>query len=59
MKAGGFAVFMSMGGYAFYVWTSYAVVAVAIVVEIVAARARLRRSIRAVAASDRTTVAAR
>ncbi len=45
-----------MGGYGFYVWTSYAVVAVAIIIEIVAVRARLRTAMKAASASERTTV---
>jgi heme exporter protein CcmD len=53
MKPGGLQAFLSMGGYAFYVWTSYAVVALAIVIEIIAVRARLRRAARSAAPSDR------
>ena len=36
--------FFAMGGYGFYVWGSYLVTAALIVVEIVAARARLRNA---------------
>ncbi len=56
MKAGGLAAFLSMGGYAFYVWTSYAVVVVAIIIEIVTVRARLRTAMKAASASERTTL---
>ena len=35
------ARFVAMGGYGFYVWGSYAVCALAIVVEIIGVRARL------------------
>jgi heme exporter protein CcmD len=41
-----------MGGYAFYVWTSYAVVAISVLVEIIAVRARLRSAMRADSSSD-------
>jgi len=34
--------FLAMGGYAFYVWGAYGVTAVAIVIEILAVRARRR-----------------
>ena len=36
-----FAEFFAMGGYGFYVWTSYAACALAIAAEIVVVRARL------------------
>ena len=39
-----FADFFAMGGYGFYVWGSYLVTAVLIVVEVVAVRARLRNA---------------
>jgi heme exporter protein D len=38
------AEFLSMGGYGFYVWGAYLVTAVAIVMELVAVRARLRNA---------------
>jgi len=34
--------FLSMGGYGFYVWGAYGVTALAIVVEVIGVRARLR-----------------
>jgi len=37
--------FLSMGGYAFYVWTSYAITAVALAIEIATVRARRRAAI--------------
>jgi len=37
-----FAEFLSMGGYGFYVWGAYLVSAAAIVIEVVAVRARLK-----------------
>ncbi|MCC7215264.1 MAG: heme exporter protein CcmD [Burkholderiales bacterium] len=43
--------FLSMGGYAFYVWGSYGVAALAIVVEIVSVRARRRAAVRLAAAT--------
>ncbi|HET8584289.1 MAG TPA: heme exporter protein CcmD [Casimicrobiaceae bacterium] len=36
--------FLAMGGYAWYVWMAYGVAALAIVVEIVAVRARRQRA---------------
>ena len=36
--------YLSMGGYAFYVWGAYGVTALVIVVEIVSVRARRRRA---------------
>jgi len=38
------ADFFSMGGYGFYVWGAYLVTAVAIVMEVVAVRARLKNA---------------
>jgi heme exporter protein D len=55
MKPGGLASFLSMGGYAFYVWTSYAVVAIAIIVEVIAVSARLRSALKAGSPSDRAS----
>ena len=52
MKASGLSEFLAMGGYGFYVWTSYIVAAIAVAVEIVAVRARLHPN-------DRTGLAAR
>ena len=37
--------FFAMGGYGFYVWGSYLVTALALVVEIFAVRARLRAAL--------------
>jgi len=37
--------FLAMGGYGFYVWGAYGVTALAIVVEIVALRARRRAAL--------------
>ena len=34
--------FLNMGGYGFYVWGAYGVAALAIVLEVVSVRARLR-----------------
>ena len=39
------AEFFAMGGYAFYVWWSYAVAAAAVIAEIVSVRARGRRTL--------------
>ncbi|HEY3459527.1 MAG TPA: heme exporter protein CcmD [Casimicrobiaceae bacterium] len=49
--------FLAMGGYAWYVWMAYGVAALAIVVEIVAVRARRQRAfdaLRMAAQSTRT-----
>ncbi|MFO1316581.1 MAG: heme exporter protein CcmD [Burkholderiales bacterium] len=43
--------FLAMGGYGFYVWGSYGVAALAIVVEIISVRARRRAAARLVAAT--------
>lgn len=40
------AEFLSMGGYGFYVWGAYLVSAAAIVIEVVAVRARRRGALR-------------
>jgi len=45
-----------MGGYGFYVWTSYALAAIAVAVEIVAVRARLRAATKSVSGSERAMV---
>ena len=37
--------FLAMGGYAWYVWMAYGIAALAIVVEVVAVRARRRRAL--------------
>jgi heme exporter protein D len=37
--------FLAMGGYAWYVWMSYAACALAIAVEVAAVRARRRRAL--------------
>ena len=34
--------FLSMGGYGFYVWGAYGVTALAVVIEVVSVRSRLR-----------------
>jgi heme exporter protein D len=39
--------FLAMGGYGFYVWGAYGVTALAVVVEIVALRARRRAALAA------------
>ena len=44
--------FFAMGGYGFYVWGSYIVAAVAIAIEIVSVRMRLRSARRDVAEAD-------
>ena len=53
MKASGLSQFLAMGGYGFYVWTSYIVAAIAIAVEIVAVRARLRAAVKSALRPDR------
>jgi heme exporter protein D len=54
MKSSGLFHFLAMGGYGFYVWTSYIVAAVAIAVEVFAVRARVRAAIKAAVGSKRT-----
>jgi heme exporter protein D len=56
MKQGGLVAFLAMGGYGFYVWTSYALAAIAVAVEIVAVRARLRAATKSVSGSERAMV---
>jgi heme exporter protein D len=46
MKTSGLSEFLAMGGYGFYVWTSYAVAAIAVALEIVAVRARIRTAVK-------------
>jgi heme exporter protein D len=53
MKASGLSEFLAMGGYGFYVWTSYVVAAVAVVLEIVAVRARIRAAVKSALRPDR------
>jgi len=53
MRDGGLGAFLAMGGYGFYVWTSYLVAAIAVAVEIVAVRARNRAAKRAARKPDR------
>jgi heme exporter protein D len=53
MNAGGLSEFMAMGGYGFYVWTSYVLAAVAVVFEIVAVRARIRTAVKSALRPDR------
>jgi heme exporter protein D len=56
MKSGGLSEFLAMGGYGFYVWTSYIVAAVAIVLEIIAVRARLRTAMKSASGSDHAII---
>ncbi|MDR0247083.1 MAG: heme exporter protein CcmD [Burkholderiales bacterium] len=44
--------FFAMGGYAFFIWTAYGMVALLIVLEIVAVRARTQRALHLVRHSD-------
>jgi heme exporter protein D len=53
MKASGLSEFMAMGGYGFYVWTSYVVAAIAVALEIVAVRARIRAAVKSALRADR------
>jgi heme exporter protein D len=53
MKASGLSEFLAMGGYGFYVWTSYVVAAIAVALEIVAVRARLRAAVKSALRPDR------
>jgi heme exporter protein D len=53
MKASGLSEFMAMGGYGFYVWTSYVVAAIAVALEIVAVRARIRAAVKSALRPDR------
>jgi len=53
MKSGGLSEFLAMGGYGFYVWTSYVIAAIAVAVEIIAVRARMRAAMRSARGSDR------
>jgi heme exporter protein D len=53
MKASGLSEFLAMGGYGFYVWTSYVVAAIAVVLEIVAVRARTRAAVKSALRPDR------
>jgi heme exporter protein CcmD len=53
MKPAGLHEFLAMGGYAFYVWTSYVIATIAVAVEIVAVRARLRAAMRSMSGADR------
>ena len=53
MKASGLSEFLAMGGYGFYVWTSYVVAAIAVAIEIVAVRARLRAAVKSALRPDR------
>ena len=46
MSWGSAAEFFAMGGYAFYVWGSYAMVALCLIVEPLAVRARRLRALR-------------
>jgi heme exporter protein CcmD len=53
MKEDGLLAFLAMGGYGFYVWSSYAIAAIAIAIEIVAVRARFRNAMNLGSGSDR------
>jgi heme exporter protein CcmD len=53
MKASGLSEFLAMGGYGFYVWTSNNVAAIAVAVENVAVRARLRAAVKSALRPDR------
>ena len=53
MKASGLSEFLAMGGYGFYVWTSYVVAAIAVALEIIAVRARLRAAVKSALRPDR------
>jgi heme exporter protein D len=53
MKASGLSEFMAMGGYGFYVWTSYVVAAIAVALEIVAVRVRIRAAVKSALRPDR------
>jgi heme exporter protein D len=53
MKASGLSEFLAMGGYGFYVWTSYLVAAIALAVEIVAVRGRIRAAVKSALRPDR------
>jgi heme exporter protein CcmD len=56
MKQGGWVAFLAMGGYGFYVWTSYALAAMAVAVEIIAVRARLSAAMKSMPRSERAVV---
>ena len=53
MKTSGLSEFLAMGGYGFYVWTSYVVAAIAVALEIVAVRARIRAAVKSALRPDR------
>lgn len=53
MKSGGLSEFLAMGGYGFYVWTSYLAAAVAVAVETFAVRSRVRAALKESAGSKR------
>ena len=53
MKASGLSEFLAMGGYGFYVWTSYIAALIAVALEIVAVRARLRAAVKSALRPDR------
>jgi heme exporter protein D len=56
MKASGFSEFLAMGGYGFYVWTSYVVAAIAVVVEIISVRSRIRAAVKSASIPERGVV---
>jgi heme exporter protein D len=45
MQWNSLADFLHMGGYAFFVWSAYAVTALCIVAEVIALRSRSRRAL--------------
>jgi heme exporter protein D len=51
--------FLAMGGYAWYVWMSYGAVALVVIVETIAVRARRRRALTAARSTGAETPAAR
>jgi heme exporter protein D len=53
MKASALSEFLAMGGYGFYVWTSYVVATIAVAVEIIAVRTRLRAAVKSALGADR------
>ncbi|MDQ6917283.1 MAG: heme exporter protein CcmD [Pseudomonadota bacterium] len=52
MKSG-LSEFLAMGGYGFYVWTSYITAAIAVTAEVLAVRARVRASLKSSVGSRR------
>jgi heme exporter protein D len=52
MKNGALSEFLAMGGYGFYVWTSYIVAAIAVALEVVAVRVRIRAAVKSALRPD-------